>query len=464
MLECYTMRKSYLGLAMSIFLPFAIVGCADEDKNKQIKQPPQVKVVEPSKKTISIEEQARLELRRQIASCLQVKEKNINEPLERFIADDIFDLQGKNDNQEFILIIKKVINEAIEAEKIKQPITTDTLDYESQILEEAYKKLLKRIASKVVVDKQVIEKGINTDVFSRIIHQYNQGQAINDEVVKCMDIYKDYDEDAYEYFMQTTTNERIKAVGIQEVKPNEIYKDSEGIQRNSWNFRTISNSIGINEKPFKILVDGEQQDVPNTHENWKFQNKKWANFERLWVDQVFTNNSEIYVVLALDSNALGITPQIYFREVVVFSLDGKVRDRFSYKFPFDLKESEVISVTPTGFSAKTRESDKNGIFTAVYENGVLTINQLRLADTLGGSSQNKCNDLFEKIYVNEKDFKAGLALGELPNVPENLSPYLSTKIESNIDLKKEFFYEVSNKTLVDKLNAPKGSFGKKYCD
>ena len=70
-------RKSYLWLAISIFLPFAIVGCADDDKNKQIKQPPQVKVVEPSKKTISIEEQARLDLRRQIASCLQVKEKNM---------------------------------------------------------------------------------------------------------------------------------------------------------------------------------------------------------------------------------------------------------------------------------------------------------------------------------------------------------------------------------------------------
>lgn len=464
MLECYMMRKSYLGLAMSILLPFAVVGCADDDKNKQIKQQPQVKAVEQPKKIITVEDQARLDLKNQIASCLQVNSKKINEPLERFIGDDIFDLQGKNDNHEFILVIKKVINETIEAEKNKQPITENALDYETQILEESYKKLLKRISSKVVVDKTAIEKGINTDVFSRIIFEYNQGQAINDSVQKCMSIFKNYDENAYDYFMQTTTNERIHAVGVQKINANGTYKDAKGIQRNSWEFRTLESRINIKEKPFKIIVDGEPQDIPILNENWKYQNQKWANLDRLWVDQVLANNNEIYVVLSPDNDALGITPQVYFREVMVFSLDGKIRDRFSYKYPFDLKLTEEISVTPTGFSSRTKESEKNGIFSAVYENGVLNINQLGLASTLGSGSRDKCNNLFEKIYVNEVDFKVGLKMGDIPDIPENLKPYLSDKIKANVDLEKQFFFEVSNKSLTDKLNAPKGSFEKQYCD
>lgn len=464
MLECYTMRKSYMGLALSILLPFAVVGCADDDKNKQIKQQPQVKAVEQPKKNLTVEDQARLDLKNQIASCLQVNSKKINEPLERYIGDDIFDLQGKNDNHEFILVIKKIINEEVEVEKTKQPITENALDYESQILEESYRKLLKRITSKVVIEKPAIEKGIHTDVFSRIIYEYNQGKAVNDSVQKCMSIYKNYNENAFEYFMQTTTNERIKAVGVQKINANETYKDAKGIQRNSWEFRTIDNKINIKEKPFKILVDNEPQDIPTFNENWKYQNKKWGSLDRLWVDQVFTNNNEIYVVLSLDSDALGITPQVYFREVMVFSLDGKIRDRFSYKYPFDLKLSEEISVTPTGFSSRTKESEKNGIFSVVYENGVLNINQLGLASTLSSGSKDKCNNLFEKIYVNEIDFQVGLKMGEIPNIPENLKHYLSEKIKANVDIEKQFFYEVSNKSLVDKLNAPKGSFEKKYCD
>lgn len=458
------MRKSYLGLAMSILLPFVVVGCADDDKNKQIKQQSQVKVIEKAEKKISVEDQARLNLKNKIASCLQVNSNTINEPLERFIGDDIFDLQGKNDNQEFILIIKKLINETIEDEKNKQPITENALDYETKILEVSYKLVLKRISSKVVMEKPEIEKGINTDVFSRIIFEYNQGQAVNDNVQKCMLIYKDYDEKAYDHFIQTTTNERIHAVGVQKINANGTYKDSNGIQRNSWEFRTLNSRINIKEKPFKMTVDGEPQDIPTFNENWKYQNKKWSNLDRLWVDQVLTSNNEIFVVLSPDSDALGITPQVYFREVMVFSLDGKIRDRFSYKYPFDLKLTEEISVTPTGFRSKTKESEKNGVFSAVYENGILTINQLGLASTLGLGAKDKCNSLFEKIYLNEIDFQVGLKMGEIPNIPDNLKPYLSEKIKANKELEKQFFFEVSNKSLVDKLNAPKGSFEKQYCD
>lgn len=457
------MRKSYSRLALAVGVSLLIVGCSDKKLEVENKQ--DVKTVNEQivKKEVNAEQQARLKLRKDIASCLSVSESKIQEPLERYIGDSVFDSKGMNDDQEFIGIIQNLIISETKIQKERFPITKDALDYESYILDKTYTTIMQRLLAKIDVNADELVHRSKSDVFSKVMLEYTQGKAVNKSIQSCLSIYGDYDVKAFEYYKSTARNDQFRAVGTQQVNSNGVYRDKNGISRKSWTFLTTQAEIEVSEKPFALKVNKESQSIPQSDENWKHQNINWSNLDKLWVESVFTNEDEIYIVLAPDNQALGITPQVFYKEVYVLSLDGKIRDRFSYKYPFVLKGKETISVSSKGFESRVEGSGKHGTFSVFYLSGDLTIQQLDVMDGEKTGEKN-CVHLFEKVYLNDSFLADQGVTSEIQVIPNDLSQYLSEKIKLDPILAEKFWSEVKTLSLADKLNAPKGSFEKKYCD
>ena len=75
-----------------------------------------------------------------------------------------------------------------------------------------------------------------------------------------MSIFKNYDENAYDYFMQTTTNERIHAVGVQKINANGIKYILEIINENM-DEQNRNQFLEIIESKLENVSENEIQDL-----------------------------------------------------------------------------------------------------------------------------------------------------------------------------------------------------------